>query len=305
MSEITEEKNKKTVSFSQYSGWFKCPHSWYLNYLKGLRKYEASLNTCFGTAIHNTIQDYIKLLYTEGVEQADEIDLIKKFREEFTRILSEEKDTIKDPYTDDDVTGFMFDGEDILKTFSSSANRIKYFPSRKYEFIGVEVPLDVPIKNNVRFIAYVDLILRDKTTGKYKIWDFKTSTMGWNKYQIADESKYSQLLLYKAFYSKQFNVHLDDIDVEFFILKRKLYENAAFPQNRIQIFEPSNAKNYVSKSLVTFTSFIDECFTAEGTYKEDGYYPKVPGKAKKNCKYCTHYKTNCDGKETKDDKQDN
>jgi hypothetical protein len=305
MSEITEEKNKKTVSFSQYSGWFKCPHSWYLNYLKGLRKYEASLNTCFGTAIHNTLQDYIKLLYTEGVEQADEIDLIKKFREEFTRILSEEKDTIKDPYTDDDVTGFMFDGEDILKTFSSSANRIKYFPSRKYEFIGVEVPLDVPIKNNVRFIAYVDLILRDKTTGKYKIWDFKTSTMGWNKYQIADESKYSQLLLYKAFYSKQFNVPLDDIDVEFFILKRKLYENAAFPQNRIQIFEPSNAKNYVSKSLVTFTSFIDECFTSEGTYKEDGYYPKVPGKAKKNCKYCTHYKTNCDGKETKDDKQDN
>jgi hypothetical protein len=305
MSEITEGKNKKTVSFSQYSGWFKCPHSWYLNYLKGLRKYEASLNTCFGTAIHNTLQDYIKLLYTEGVEQADEIDLIKKFREEFTRILSEEKDTIKDPYTDDDVTGFMFDGEDILKTFSSSANRIKYFPSRKYEFIGVEVPLDVPIKNNVRFIAYVDLILRDKTTGKYKIWDFKTSTMGWNKYQIADESKYSQLLLYKAFYSKQFNVPLDDIDVEFFILKRKLYENAAFPQNRIQIFEPSNAKNYVSKSLVTFTSFIDECFTSEGTYKEDGYYPKVPGKAKKNCKYCTHYKTNCDGKETKDDKQDN
>ena len=177
--------------------------------------------------------------------------------------------------------------------------------SRKYEFIGVEVPLDVPIKNNVRFIAYVDLILRNKTSGKYKIWDFKTSAMGWNKYQMADESKYSQLLLYKAFYSKQFNVPIDSIDVEFFILKRKLYENVAFPQSRIQIFEPSNNKNSVSKSLVTFTSFIDECFTTEGTYKEDGFYPKVPGKAKKNCKYCTHYKTNCDGKETKDLPEDN
>ena len=45
------EKNieKKKVSFSQYSGWFKCPHSWYLNYLKGLREYESSLNTCFGS----------------------------------------------------------------------------------------------------------------------------------------------------------------------------------------------------------------------------------------------------------------
>jgi len=305
MSEIKEEKNKKTVSFSQYSGWFKCPYSWYLNYLKGMRVYEASLNTCFGTAIHNTIQNYIKLLYTDGVEVADQIDLVKNFREDFNKILLEEKNTFKEPYTDDDVIEFLFDGEDILKTFSSSANRIKYFPSRKYEFIGVEVPLDVPIKNNVRFIAYVDLILRDKSSGKYKIWDFKTSSMGWNKYQLADESKYAQLLLYKAFYSKQFNVPLDAIDVEFFILKRKLYENVAFPQSRIQIFQPSNAKNYVSKSLVTFTSFIDECFTSEGTYKEDGYYPKVPGKAKKNCKYCTHYKTNCDGKETKDEKQDN
>lgn len=296
------EKNieKKKVSFSQYSGWFKCPHSWYLNYLKGLRVYESSLSTCFGTAIHNTLQDYIKVLYTDGAEVADQKDLVKEFRNHFTQELETNKDQLE-KYTEDDVTEFMFDGEDILKTFVSSANRIKYFPSKKYEFIGVELPLEVDIKNNVQFIAYVDLILRDKSTGRYKIWDFKTSAMGWNKYQMADEAKYAQLLLYKAFYSKQFNVPLDAIDVEFFILKRKLYENVAFPQSRIQIFEPSHGKAFIAKSINTFTTFLDECFTTEGQYNEKGFYPKVPGKAKKNCKYCSHYKTNCDGKETKED----
>jgi hypothetical protein len=304
MSDIIEEKNKKRVSFSQYSGWFKCPHSWYLNYLKGLRVYEASLSTCFGTAMHNTIQDFIRVLYTDGSEKADEIDLIKMFRADFINIVTEAKEKAKNDfnYTEDELTDFMFDGEDILRTFSSSANRIKHFPSRKYEFIGIEVPLEVSIKNNVQFIAFVDLILRDKTTGRYKIWDFKTSALGWNKYQVADESKYSQLLLYKAFYSKQFNVPLDAIDVEFFILKRKLLENVTFPQNRIQIFEPSNGKGHITKSIGTFIEFIDGCFTSEGSYKEDGYYPKVPGKSKKHCKYCSHHKTNCDGKETKEPK---
>ena len=301
MSENIEEKKKKTVSFSQYAGWFKCSHSWYLNYLKGLRVYEASLNTCFGTAIHNTIQNYIKTLYTDGHEKADEISLVTEFHKEFRNELDENKDKLT--YTDEEYQEFLTDGENILNTFISSTNRMKHFPSRKYEFIGVELPLEVPIKNNVNFIAYVDLILKDKSTGKYKIWDFKTSSLGWNKYQLADESKYSQLLLYKAFYSKKFNVPLNMIDIEFYILKRKLLENVDFPQNRIQIFEPSHGKQHISSALTTFTQFVDECFTPDGQYNEKGSYPKNPGKNKKNCKYCPHYKTNCDAKEDKSEKE--
>jgi hypothetical protein len=298
MSDEIKEKNKKRVSFSQYSGWFKCPKSWYLNYLKGLRVYEATLNTCFGTAMHNTLQNYIKTLYTEGIDKSDEIDLHAEFRMDFKKILDENKEILQ--YTEDEFKEFVFDGDDILNTFMSSANRIRHFPSHKYEFIGVEVPIELTIKNNIDFIAYIDLILKDKTTGRYKIWDFKTSSSGWNSYMKEDESKYSQLLLYKAFYSKKFDVPLDKIDVEFYILKRKLFENSSFPQNRIQIFEPSHGKQFISKSIVNFTQFIDECFTKEGQYNETGSYPKVPGKNKKNCKYCCHYKKNCDAKADKD-----
>ncbi len=159
--------------------------------------------------------------------------------------------------------------------------------------------MDLPIKNNVEFIAYVDLVLKDKETGKYKIYDFKTSSNGWNKYQKEDPAKFSQILLYKAFYAKKFNVDLNHIEVEFFILKRKLYEAVDFPQSRIQIYEPMHNKQAIASTLGDFATFVTECFTIEGDYNVNGSYPKIPGKAKKNCKYCSHHKVNCDGKEDK------
>ena len=92
---------------------------------------------------------------------------------------------------------------------------------------------------------------------------------------------------------------LNDIDVEFFILKRKLYENVSFPQSRIQTFVPTNTHAAISEALDGFIKFVQECFTPEGEYNLNGSYPKIPGKAKKNCKYCAHYKSLCDGKADK------
>jgi len=292
------QKDKKRVSFSQYSMWLKCPYSWKLNYLEGKRIYEASLNMCFGTAIHHVVQEYIKTLYTISQVQADSLDLYKmfrdKFKEEVDKASTKEKGNLK--YTDDEYKEFEYDGDDILNTFLSTSNRIKYFPSKKYEFIGIELPLEVDIKNNVEFIAFVDLVLKDKETGKIKIFDFKTSSNGWNKYQKEDTSKTDQVLLYKAFYSKKFDVPLNDVDVEFFILKRKLYEGVDFPQSRIQVFAPLDNKAAVASTLNEFASFVGDCFTSEGEYNVNGKFPKITGKAKKNCKYCSHKGVNCDAK---------
>ena len=286
---------KKKVSFSQYASWFKCPHRWWLDYSQNKRIYDDSINTCFGTAIHEALQLYVQTLYTEGSSKADSLDLYKIFKEAFEKELKEKKVEV----TEDDQTEFTFDGQDILSSFCSSGNRLKHFPSNKYEFIGVEVEMRVPIRQNIDFVAYIDLVLKDKVTGHYKIIDFKTATNGWNQYQKEDESKYSQLLLYKALYSKQFNVPLSHISIEFFIVKRKLFENVAYPQSRIQNFVPTNNGPAVAKTLNGFAQFINECFTKEGDYKDDpSLYPKIPGNYKKNCKYCPHKKVNCDAKES-------
>jgi hypothetical protein len=285
---------KKRVSFSQFSWWLKCPHKWYLDYVKGLKQFEDSVNTCFGTAIHETIQTYVKTLYTESVEKADSIELYKLFKETFERELKNTE--VK--HTEDEYTEFVFDGEDILKEFSETANRIKHFPKDKYEFVDIELEIEMPVKNNVNFVAYIDLVLREKKTGDIKIFDFKTSSNGWNDYMKDDYTKTSQLLLYKALYSKKFNIPLNKIDVEFFILKRKLYEGVSYPQSRIQLFVPPNSNPIVAGTVTDFAQFVSESFTQDGTYIEDvKNFPKNPGDRKKHCKYCPHKKINCDQKQ--------
>ena len=141
--------------------------------------------------------------------------------------------------------------------------------------------------------------MREKSTNKYKIIDFKTSFNGWNKYVKEDFSKISQLHLYKAMYSKKFNVPLSDIEVEFFIVKRRLYENVSFPKSKIQIFKPESTKAIINESLGFFIEFLNYGFTKDGEYRVDQKFLKNPGTNKKHCKYCMHYKNSCDGKKDK------
>ena len=285
--------NRKRVSYSQYSMYSKCPQQYYLNYIAGKRIYEASLNMCFGTAIHHAIQEFITALYTKGQVEADSMDVYKLFKDKFKEETEKAKTKDGLTFTEDEYKEFEYDGDDILNTFLATSNRIKHFPSNRYEFIGVELPLEMDIKYNVQFVAFVDLILKDKRSGKIKIFDFKTSSNGWNKWQLADTAKTDQVLLYKAFYSKKFNVPLSDITVEFFILKRKLYEDVKYPQSRIQVFSPSHTKDSIISTLNEFTSFVESCFTEDGNFNVNGKFPKIAGKNYKNCKYCSHKNVNC------------
>ena len=293
IEEIKEIK-KKRVSFSQYSTFLKCPHKWYLDYVKNLRVKDDNINTTFGTAIHHAFQTYLTSLYKEGVGIADSLDVKKLFLDKFNEEIKKVKDVKEEEFTD-----FIFDGNDIIDTFCKSANRLKYFPTKDYELVGIEIPLEIPIKNNVEFVGFIDIVLKERGKEYYRIIDFKTSSNGWNSYMKEDVSKLAQLHLYKSVYSKKFNVPLNNIEVEFFIVKRKLYENATFPQSRIQIFKPSAGPTIIKESIKSFVEFLDYGFTPDGNYNEANQYIKVPGNAKKNCKYCTHYKKLCDGKATK------
>lgn len=293
-TEEIKEIKKKRVSFSQYSTFLKCPQKWYLDYVKNLRVKDDNINTTFGTAIHHAFQTYLTSLYKEGVGIADSLDVKKLFLDKFNEEIKKVKDVKEEEFTD-----FIFDGNDIVDTFCKSANRLKYFPTKEYELIGIEIPLEIPIKNNVEFVGFIDIVLKEKDKEYYRIIDFKTSSSGWNSYMKEDVSKLAQLHLYKSVYSKKFNVPLNNIEVEFFIVKRKLYENVSFPQSRIQVFKPSAGPTIIKESIKSFVEFLDYGFTPEGNYNETNQYIKVPGNGKKHCKYCAHYKKLCDGKATK------
>jgi hypothetical protein len=70
----------------------------------------------------------------------------------------------------------------------------------------------------------------------------------WKEKEKKDKVKLTQILLYKHFYSKALNISEDKIDVKFFIVKRKIYENSEFPISRIQEYVPANKKKKVKTS---------------------------------------------------------
>ncbi len=291
---------KKTVSFSQYAMWLKCPQQWKLSYIDKLAPYEASINTAFGDGIHEALQEYLRVLYGVGATEADAVDTYaifeKCFNEGITELklatpeqlaLPKEELEELDVVTPDMIAEFKNDGKIILEHVTSYAIRSKHFPSKKYEVLGIELPLEIPIRGGtIVYKGYLDIVFRDRITKKILILDFKTSSFGWNKYQKADRTKLDQLLLYKRFYNQLFKVPMADIEVEFFVVKRKLFEDMGFPQQRIQRIAPPDGKMSMKEVETSFLDFINEGFDDKGEYNKEHVFLKNPGKARKNCRYC-------------------
>ena len=263
-----------------------CPLRWKLKYVDKLVMFESNIHLIFGTAMHEVLQHYLDVMYTETAKKADEIDLDKMLRDNLIEQfkLAEEKDE-KPPCTKEELMEFFDDGILIIDFFKK--RRGEYFSKRDWELIGCEIPIEVDLKNNIKMVGYLDVVMRHIPTDSIKIIDIKTSTMGWNKWMKKDENKTQQLLLYKQFYSKQYNHPIDRIEVEYFIVKRKLYENLDFPQKRIQKFVPASGKPSINKVNGRLLKFVNEAFTEEGNRKDD--MKATP--SKKACKWCEFKKT--------------
>jgi hypothetical protein len=292
--------------------WAKCPYAWKLAYVDGLRKYEPSVHTAFGTAIHEAIQTWLEVLFERGKREADGVDVKKIFVEVFEKELKGENevsrkdddgnyvlddnhekiyDKVYNPVKleDGQKDEFLDQGEQIIDHITAHATREKFFSPDKYELVGIETPIDMEILYNLKFIGYLDIVLREKTSGKIKIIDLKTSTRMWNKYQQNDITKINQLLLYKAFYSKQFNVPINKIDVEFIVLKRTLLEGASFPESRTQKVTPPAGKIMIDEAVGSLVDFVKDGFTSDGVYDVESKFRKNPHKGKtrySNCKFC-------------------
>ena len=68
-------KTNKHISYSQLSSFATCEKQWYLTYVKRLAPYQPSIHAVFGTAMHETIQSWLEVLYHDKVKTANEMDL--------------------------------------------------------------------------------------------------------------------------------------------------------------------------------------------------------------------------------------
>lgn len=271
------------ISFSQYSIYAQCPHKFKLRYVDGIDTKDASIETVFGIAFHTTLQRYIRTMFTETIKAADELDLSSILLQEMKEIYIKVSAANGEFSNAAEMSEYYADGVAILDFFRKK--RANYLQNKNCTLIGIEFPLNYKLPNNIDFIGYIDVIIYDKLSDRYRIIDIKTSKSGWKPYHKKDFVKTSQLLLYKHFYSKLYNIDLEKIDVEYLIVRRKINEKLQFVPKRIQQFVPSNGSKSMKKSVESFNRFITECFDDEGSYKKDRKYI---AKESKLCPYCVY-----------------
>ncbi len=283
------------VSFSQYSMWSSCPQQYKLNYIDGLSQSTSNIHSVFGSAMHETLQEYLSRCLRISKSQADKgMDTKAFLKEKMREMYLKESNEGKDPIcTKEELVEFLEDGNLILDYFQKSKNFNNFFSLKYDELVAIEQPINTKIREHINFLGFIDLIVRSKFDGKYRIIDFKTSTSGWSKYQKKDPTKNAQILLYKKFYSEMLGVSMDMIDVEFIILKRKVSDNTEYHIPRISRHVPANGKPSINKAWNEFNLFVDNVFNADGTYRTDVDYMKKPSKL---CGWCEFYGTHCDGK---------
>jgi|TARA_B100001063_G_C16746120_1_gene547607 hypothetical protein len=286
---------QKNISYSQMSIFRGCPHRWKLQYKDKIKRFTSSIHTVFGTAVHESMQHYLDVAYEKSFAAADrEIDIKDHFQNAYiSEYQVQYKKNNNEHFSDaSEMREFFEDGVAILEWFKKKRSR--YFSKKGTYLVGCELPIIIaPNKmyNNVLYMGYLDVVTYCETTDTFKIIDIKTSTKGWNDYAKKDEDKQYQLLLYKQYFSEQYGIPLDKIEIEFFILKRKVLdmddENIMSPYQayRVQQFTPPSGKIKLGRAKTAINNFINECFNSDGGIK-DKKYPKTPSKW--TCNFCPY-----------------
>lgn len=287
---VVEQEGNKNVSFSQVHTYHTCPRQWDLLYRRRLLPYQASIHTLFGTAFHETVQKWLEVLFQESAKKADEMDLDTFLYERMIALYKEQVEKMEGHFsTKEELQEFWEDGIQILDYLKK--HRGEYFSPRTQKLVGIETPLYRELHPGIYFKGFIDVILYNTVTKTFQILDIKTSTSGWNSYAKTDEGKLSQLLLYRKYLSLQFSIPQDEISVEYFIVKRKIQEDAPYPamRRRVQRFEPPMGKMKMNRAQEMVDLFISETLDLEKKdYVEKTYHANVKGKG---CRFCPFRKT--------------
>ena len=279
---------EKNISYSQLSMFTQCPKKWALQYRDGHKISEQSIHMTFGTALHEVLQHYLDVMYGKSGAEADRINIEEYWEDTLRSCYAEDYKRNKNQHfsSPEELREFFDDGLAILQYFKKKKGG--YFSKKGWWLVGCEIPIVIAPNlriNRVKYMGYLDVVLYHEPSNTFKIIDIKTSTKGWNKYTKKDESKQFQLILYKHFFSKQYNIPIENIDIEFFIVRRKVYLEGEYPQKRIQTHVPASGKVKINKATNNLNEFINKAFNLDGSYK-DTIFNANPSKW--NCTFCPY-----------------
>ena len=288
-SKIKQRPSKfRHISYSSISTFNKCPKLWEMQYLRGEIPFKQNIYTCFGTAIHETVQTWLEVMYHDKVKNAKELDKHKLLYENMIKSYKQGKAQNGHEHfsTQDELTKFWIEGKHILDFLEKK--RGGYFSTKNMQLAGIETLLYQEIRPGVMFKGLVDLVFYHPNTDRWTIMDIKTSTAGWRDAQKKNPNLTAQVILYREFFSKQFGIDKEKIDVEFFILKRRVPAEAEFAsmQKRVQQFSPSSGPRKTKEIINSMNKMISDVLDEDGKFIDKDYKCGSPfGKCNDCCQF--------------------
>ncbi len=199
-----------------------CQFRWKLDVLEGRKAKNYSVHMDFGSALHGTLEK----IKSKKVEEKP-ADPKQFFEDSFRKFLAEnlsfyrakEQNALKDP---GEVDYFVLAGRYILERFDDCQE------IAEAEVVYNEYRLDVQIERDddidVKFKGFIDMVIKTKdkrgNTILY-VCDFKTCSWGWPIEKKTDKDLHFQILLYKHFLCKKFNLDPKLVRTAFVLLKKR------------------------------------------------------------------------------------
>lgn len=285
-SKIKQSPSKyKHISYSSLSTYNKCPKLWELQYLRGSVPFKQSIYTCFGTAMHETMQEWLQVMYHDKVKSAMDMNVDQLLYSNMIKAYKAGKAQNGHEHfsSEKELTEFWIDGKHILEFLKKKKNA--YFTTKNMQLAGIETLLYQEIKPGVVFKGLIDLVFYHPNTDRWTVMDIKTSTRGWSANQKKNPNLTAQVVLYKEFFSKQFDIPKDKIDVEFFIVKRRVPKDAEFAaaMRRVQQFSPASGPRKTKQVLESMNKFMDDVLDENNQFIDKEYSCSSPLGKCSNC----------------------
>jgi hypothetical protein len=193
------------ISFSEFSLFKQCGHKHLIQKYLGIDEDPPSIHLYFGNAIHESIEKTFEDNYSTEKR-------VEYFRTNFRKNMLE--NMLNTPEIKE-LDAFVEQGENILRILD--VNGIL----TDYELVSVEEPLYEQVYGKFYFKGFIDLVVRNRKTGRILIIDWKTSSMPWDMFwKNKDLVFLMQMKLYKYFWARKNNIDLTNVDTKYIVLNR-------------------------------------------------------------------------------------
>jgi Holliday junction resolvase-like predicted endonuclease len=221
------------ISYSSIKDAQDCSYRFKLKVVDGIKIYRQSIDTIFGSLMHQCIQDFL-------LKKRDVVETKRYFHsfwKTFWKLYKAHLDPAK-------VRQFLRAGINILDHMEAAFEGC--------EVLTVEEKLAMPIvpeRPDVEFLGFIDLVMFRKD--QLIIVDLKTTGSAFMFMKYLDDIKRHQLTLYKSYYSKKHDIDLTDIDICFVVLEKSPTSKnpIVFVPDHAGIERIQDAQNLVRRTL--------------------------------------------------------